>query len=105
MRKVWGASRSRLVFLIRSHPLHLPELLRTMATQAEGESPIHLYELRASILLAHIVLSWGEASNRTVVLCVDNQAAVAAQIKGASACEFGGVLVTAFRNADARPDA
>ena len=84
---------------------HLPECVRTTATKAEGESPVYLYELCAAILLARIALSWGDASNRAVVLCVDNQAAVAALTMGSSAAEFDSVLVNAFWISGARPNA
>ena len=81
---------------------HLLERLSAMAVDAEGESPIFLYELCAAILLVYIANGWMGATPRTRVLCVDNQAAVAARIKGISPPDLAGSLVNLFWNVAAR---
>ena len=73
-----------------------------MAELAEGESPIFLYELCAAILMVYVANEWNDATPRTCVLCVDNQAAVAALIKGSSSSDLAGVLVNLFWNVAAR---
>ena len=73
-----------------------------MAESAEGGSPVFLYELCASILMAYVANEWGGKTPRTCVLRVDNQAAAAALIKGSSPSDTAGVLANLFRNVAAR---
>ena len=44
----------------------------------------------------HIALSRGDSSNRTVVICVDNQSAVSAMTRGSSDSELGEAIANAF---------
>ena len=48
--------------------------------------------------MVRITLEWPRIKHRTCVLCVDNQAAVAALVKGSSASELGSLLTTLFWN-------
>ena len=59
-----------------------------MDVDAEGESPIFLYELCAAILMVFIANQWMGDTPRTCVLCVDNKAAAAALIKGSSSSDL-----------------
>ena len=59
-----------------------------MAVSAEGESPIFLYEICAAILMVYTANEWCDSTTRTCVLCVDNQAAVAALVKGSSSSDL-----------------
>ena len=55
-----------------------------MVNNIPGESPIVIFELCAAILMACIALQWPNGKHRTFVLRGDNQAAVAAFVKGSS---------------------
>ena len=48
---------------------HLPQWLRMMEEEAEGESPIFLYELCASILMGYVANERKDTTPRTCVLC------------------------------------
>ena len=69
--------------------LHLPDWLMELVRNAPGESPISIYELRASILMVCISLEWPRQTQRTCVLCVDNMADVAELVKGSSTSPIG----------------
>ena len=73
-----------------------------MAEASEGESPIFLYELCAAVLMVYIENGWGNTKPRTCVLCVDNQADVAALVKGRSTSDLAGVLANLFWDAASR---
>ena len=73
--------------------VHLPQWFCAMDESTEGESPISLCELGASILMVYTANDWNDTTPRTCVLCVDNQAAVAALIKGSSSSDLARVLV------------
>ena len=74
--------------------LHLPPWFTDLVSTTPGESPIFTYELCAAILMVCISLDWPTNSHRTCVLCVDNQAAVAALVKGSSTSPIGTMLAT-----------
>ena len=67
----------------------LPSWFIVMVNNIPGDSPIFIFELRAAILMACIVLQWPNDKQRTCVLCVDKQAAVAALVKGSSSSTLG----------------
>ena len=75
---------------------HLPEWFVQLALTAEGESAIYLFELCAAILTACAVIELSLESTRSCVLCIDNQAALAALIKGSASSELGTILVGVF---------
>ena len=74
----------------------LPDWLLRLEGGAESESPISNYELCAAVLTACVALSWRRTAPSTCVLCVDNQAAVAASVKGRPASHLGALLVSLF---------
>ena len=105
MRRSWKILRPRSVPRYGNCISPSPRMvLRNGHTGGMGIA-IYLYELCAEIQLAHIALSWGDASNRAVFLFVDNQAAVASLIKDSPTSELGGYLSTLSFCADPRPDA
>ena len=81
---------------------HLPEWFMATVTALPGESPIFIYELCAAILTACLALNWSRDRHRTCVLCVDNQAAVAALVQGAPSSPLGALLESLFWNIAAR---
>ena len=75
---------------------HLPSWFITWVCSLPGESPIFLYELCAAILVVCCSFDWPDAANRTCVLCVDNEAAVATLVKGSSSSPVGAILANLF---------
>ena len=65
-------------------------------TSIPDESPISTYELCASMLMAGAATEWSRDRQRTFFLCVDNQAALAALVKGSSSAELGTLLASLF---------
>ena len=82
--------------------LHLPKWFCDLAFKSEGESAIYLFELAAAVFMAFIALVWGNAMHQTCVLCIDNQATVAALVKGRSPSPLGIMLVILFWTTAAR---
>ena len=76
--------------------LHLPTWFIDMTFGLEEESPIFISELAAAILAACLVILQNDGNARTCVLCIDNNAALAALIKGSSSSELGTILVNLF---------
>ena len=81
---------------------HLPQWLCEMANSTVGESPIFIFELCAAVLMVFLANEWGDTIPRTCVLCVDNQAAVNAMIKGITTSDLAGVLINLFWNVASR---
>ena len=79
-------------------PTHLPSWFIDMVNNIPGESPIFIFELRDAILMACVALQWPNDKHRTCVLCVDNQAAVAALVKGSPSSTPGTLLASLFWN-------
>ena len=75
---------------------HLPEWFVSLAMTSDGESPIYLFEICAAILTACVVVESSLETTRSCVLCIDNQAALAALVKGSASSELGTVLVGVF---------
>ena len=84
---------------------HLPQRLRDMTNAAEGESTIFIFELCAAVLMVFLANERGDTTPRTCALCVDNQAAATALIKGSTSSDLAGVLVNLFWNVAARGNA
>ena len=76
--------------------LHPPSWFVDMVKNIPGESPIFIFELCDAILLERLSLKWPRSKKRTCVLCVDNQAAVAALVKGSSSSALGTLLSSLF---------
>ena len=76
--------------------LRLPDGLLELVRVSPGESPIFIYELRASILMVCIALEWPRKTHQTCVLYGDNMAAAAALVKGSPTSPIGAVLTTLF---------
>ena len=55
--------------------------------------------------MVYVANEWGDTTPRTCVLCVDNQAAVSALIKGGSSSGMAGALVNLVWNVAARDNA
>ena len=49
-------------------PTHLPVWFTTMATALPDESPVFIYELCASVIMARLALNWSRDEQRTCVL-------------------------------------
>lgn len=64
-----------------------------MAHEADGDSAIYLFEICDAILTACAVRDPNTTVSRSCGLCIENQAALAALVKGANSSEFGAVLV------------
>ena len=75
---------------------HLTPWFVGMAISAEGESPIYLSELAATVLTACLVAYRSDGNPRTCVLRVDNKAALAALITGSSSPALGDILDNFF---------
>ena len=84
--------------ITRTTSVHLPTWFAGLVEETPGESPIFAYELCAAILMVCITLNWPRNQHTTVVLCVDNKAAVAALVKGSSSSTIGSLLTTLFWN-------
>ena len=74
----------------------LPAWFCVMAENADVESGVYHYDLCAAIN------ERDEQTPRTCVLCVDNQAAVAALAKGSSSSALGAIVFNLFWNVAAR---
>ena len=83
-------------------PTHLPVWFTTMAAALPVESPVFIYGRCATILMARLVLNWSRDEQRTCVLRVENQAAVAALSNGSSSSPVGALLASIFWNIAAR---
>ena len=81
---------------------HLPSWFSDMVDKIPGESPIFIYERCDAILTACLVLAWSRGKQRTCVLRVDNQVAVAALVKGSPSSTLGTLLASLFWNIAAR---
>ena len=81
---------------------HLPSWFVEMTVAADAESPIYIYELAATVLTACEAAYRSDGKPRTCVLCIDNQAALAALIKGSSSSTLGTILVNLFWSVAAR---
>ena len=81
---------------------HLPSWFTTMVNKIPDESPIFIFELCDAMLMAFIALTWPKGKHRTCVLCVDNQAAVAALVRGSPCSTLGTLSATLFWNIAAR---
>ena len=81
---------------------HLPNWLTLMFNEIPGESPIFIFELCDAILMVCLVLDWPNDKQRTCVLSVDNQAAVAATVKGSPSSTSGTLMASLFWNLAAR---
>ena len=81
---------------------HLPLWSTSMVTALPDESPIFIHELCVSILTARLALNWSRDKQRTCLLRVDNQAAVAALVKGSPSSPVGALLASLFWNVAAR---
>ena len=68
----------------------------SLAMTAGGEAPIYLFEICAAILTACVAVESSLETTRPCVLCIDNQAALAALIKGSASLELVTVLVGVF---------
>ena len=68
----------------------------------EGESLIYLFEICESALMVSLANTRTGGANRTCVLRVDNQTAVAALVNGGSTSEIGAVLANMLWNVAAR---
>ena len=77
---------------------HLPSWFIDMVNNRPGESPIFIFELCAAVLMARLALEWTSDKQRTCVLCVGNQGAVAALVKGSSSSALGTLLASLFWN-------
>ena len=83
----------------------MPKGPRAGVFSIDGEAQNSRYVLCASSLFAYVVESWAPCARRTVVLCVDGQADVAALVRGAaSSSEVGDVLIGSLGDASARID-
>ena len=78
---------------VASPHTHLPVWCARMAQGAEGESSIYLFGICAAILTACVVSEASLNTTRPCVLCIDNQAALAALVQGSAASDLGTVLV------------
>ena len=85
--------------------LHMPGRFVRMAEQADGESSIYLFEICAAILTVCAVDERSLGGSQSRVLCIDNQAALAALVKGPTSAELGTVAVGVFWNFASRPPA
>ena len=83
----------------------LPPWFVKLATEADGESSIYLFEICAAILTVAVVSASHSGSSRSCVLCIDNKAALAALAKGPTPSELGAVLVGVFWALAARSSA
>ena len=81
---------------VATHHLHLPKWFVDLATNTEGGSAIYLFEICAAILAITVVSQFNTEPSRTCVLCIDNQAALAALVKGSTSSELGTILVGVF---------
>ena len=77
---------------------HLPSWFIVMVNNIPGESPIFIFELCDAILMACISLQWPNDKQRACAPRVDNQAAVAAMVKGSSSSTLVTLLASLFRN-------
>ena len=81
---------------VSTHHLRLPKWFAGPATNTEGESAIYLFEICAAILAVTVVSQFDTEPSRTCVLRIDNQAALAALVKGSTSSELGTILVGIF---------
>ena len=73
--------------------LHLPGWFVKLANEADGELSIYIFEICASTLPGCVAHEPHDGAPRSCVLCIDNQAALDAIVKGSSTSELGTILV------------
>lgn len=89
------ACRVLLVNTTSCH-VHLPVWFVNLSIEAEGESAICMFGICDATLTVYVVGTLNSGSARSCVLCIDNQAVLAALAKGSTASELGSVLAGVF---------
>ena len=63
---------------------------------SDGESPIYLSELAATVLATRLASYRSDGNPRTCVLCIDDKAAIDALIEGSASSELWGISANLF---------
>ena len=93
---LWHIACRILLGSVSSYHVHLPPWFAHLATNTEGGSAIYLFGICASIFSVAVASEANTQPSRTCVLRIDNQAALAALVKGSTSSELGTVLVGVF---------